>query len=43
MEMHQLVYFQAVARHLHFTRDAEEVRVAQPSISRKIQKLETGF
>jgi DNA-binding transcriptional LysR family regulator len=40
MELHQLVYFEAVARHLHFTRAAEELHVAQPSVSAQIQKLE---
>ena len=40
MELHQLVYCEAVARHLHFTRAAEELHVAQPSVSQQIQKLE---
>ncbi|HEV2124029.1 MAG TPA: LysR substrate-binding domain-containing protein [Chloroflexota bacterium] len=40
MEINQLVYFEAVARHLHFTRAAEELHVAQPSVSQQIQKLE---
>src|SRR5215217_4684543 len=40
MELHQLVYFEAVARLLHFTRAAEELHVAQPSVSAQIRKLE---
>jgi DNA-binding transcriptional LysR family regulator len=41
MEMHQVRYFLAVARQLNFTRAAEELRVAQPSLTRAIQKLES--
>jgi LysR family transcriptional regulator, transcription activator of glutamate synthase operon len=41
MEMHQLTYFESVSRHLHFTRAAEELNVAQPSVSQQIRKLET--
>jgi DNA-binding transcriptional LysR family regulator len=40
MELHQLRYFDAVARHLHFTRAAEELSVAQPSVSQQVGKLE---
>lgn len=40
MEMHQVRYFLAVAAHLNFTRAARELRVAQPSLTRAIQKLE---
>lgn len=40
MEMHQVRYFLAVARHLNFTRAADECHVAQPSLTRAIQKLE---
>src|ERR671934_2787888 len=40
MEMHQLTYFECVGRHLHFTRAAEELNVAQPSVSQQIRKLE---
>lgn len=40
MEMHQIRYFLAVARTLNFSRAAEECHVAQPSLSRAVQKLE---
>jgi LysR family transcriptional regulator, transcription activator of glutamate synthase operon len=40
VEVHQLVYFESVSRHLHFTRAAEELNVAQPSVSQQIRKLE---
>ncbi len=40
MELHQLAYFEAVGRHLHFTRAAQELNVAQPSVSQQIRKLE---
>ena len=40
MEMHQVRYFLAAARRLNFTKAAEELRVAQPSLTRAIQKLE---
>lgn len=43
MEMHQIRYFLAVARTLNFTHAAEECHVAQPSLSRAIQKLEAEF
>ncbi|HYW90589.1 MAG TPA: LysR substrate-binding domain-containing protein [Chloroflexota bacterium] len=38
--MHQLTYFESVSRHLHFTRAAQELNVAQPSVSQQIRKLE---
>lgn len=41
MELHQLAYFESVSRHLHFTRAAEELHVAQPSVSQQIRKLES--
>ena len=41
VEMHQVRYFLAVVRSLNFTRAAEELRVAQPSLTRAIQKLES--
>lgn len=40
MEMHQLRYFAAVARTGTFTRAAQECRIAQPSLSQQILKLE---
>ena len=40
MEMHQVRYFLAVAENLNFTRAAEQCHVAQPSLSRAVQKLE---
>ncbi|HEX7862141.1 MAG TPA: LysR substrate-binding domain-containing protein [Verrucomicrobiae bacterium] len=41
MEIHQLRYFVAVAQEKSFSRAAEKVRVAQPSLSQQIQKLES--
>src|SRR5262245_7228342 len=40
MEMHQLRYVLAVASPVNFCRGAEHCRVAQPSLSQQIQKLE---
>lgn len=40
MQPHQLAYFVAVADHRHFTRAAEQMRVAQPSLSQQIRALE---
>lgn len=40
MEVHQLRYFVAVAQEGGFSLAAERVRVAQPSLSQQIQKLE---
>jgi DNA-binding transcriptional LysR family regulator len=41
MTLQQLVYFVAVAKTRHFTRAAEQVHVAQPSLSKQIHALET--
>lgn len=40
MELRQLVYVEAVARHRHFTRAAEELHVAQSALSHQVKKLE---
>jgi LysR family transcriptional regulator, hydrogen peroxide-inducible genes activator len=40
VEVHQLRYFCAVARHGTFTRASEVEHVAQPSLSQQILKLE---
>lgn len=40
MEIQQIKYFASVAKELNFTRAAESCRVAQPSLSQQIQKLE---
>ncbi len=40
MEMHQIRYFLAMCGTLNFTRAAEQCYVAQPSLTRAIQKLE---
>ncbi|MBH5334751.1 LysR family transcriptional regulator [Streptomyces pactum] len=41
MDLLALRYFQVVARHQHISRAAEELRVAQPSVSRTIIRLES--
>lgn len=40
MEMHQVRYFVALCENLNFTRAAEHCGVAQPSLTKAIQKLE---
>ena len=41
-ELRHLVYFQEVARHLHFRRAAESLAVAQPALSRQIAQFEAA-
>ncbi|MEU1020603.1 LysR substrate-binding domain-containing protein [Streptomyces sp. NPDC005904] len=41
MDLLSLRCFQAVARHQHISRAAQELRVAQPSVSRTISRLES--
>lgn len=43
MEMHQVRYFLASARHLNFTKAAEECNVAGPSLIKAIKLLEMEF
>src|SRR6266700_6181921 len=40
MELRQLVYFEAVARHGGFSRAAEQLRIAQPAVSAQVRRLE---
>ena len=40
MELRQLRYLEAVARHRHFTRAAEELHVAQSAVSNQVRRLE---
>lgn len=43
MDLHSLIYFKKVAERQHLTRAAEELRVAQPSLSRTIAALEADL
>lgn len=40
MELRQLRYFEAVLRHRHFTRAADELHVAQSALSHQVRRLE---
>ena len=40
MELRQLRYLEAVARHGHFTRAADELHVAQSAVSHQVRRLE---
>jgi DNA-binding transcriptional LysR family regulator len=40
MEIRQLRYFEAVVRHRHFTRAADELHVAQSALSHQVRRLE---
>lgn len=42
-ELRHLVYFHAVAQHLHFRQAAENLGVAQPALSRQIAQLESAL
>ena len=40
VELRQLRYVEAVDRHRHFTRAAEELHVAQSALSHQVRRLE---
>jgi DNA-binding transcriptional LysR family regulator len=41
--LHQLVVFRAVARHLNYTRAANDLHLTQPAVSRQVQILENSL
>ena len=41
--LRQLAVFETVARHLHFTRAAEELGTTQPSVSIQVKQLEDNL
>src|SRR3954465_2364638 len=43
VELRQLEYFAAVARHRHFTRAADELYVTQSALSQQVRRLEEGL
>jgi DNA-binding transcriptional LysR family regulator len=43
LDLRLVRYFTVVAEHLNFARAAEELRVAQPALSRQIQRLESAL
>jgi DNA-binding transcriptional LysR family regulator len=40
LTLHQLTVFRAVARHLNYTRAADDLHLTQPAVSRQVQLLE---
>ncbi len=43
LNLHQLEVFQAVARHLNFSRAAEELNLSQPAVSMHVKQLEENL
>lgn len=43
MTLLQLLYFETLARVLHYTRAAEELHISQPSLSYSIAELERNW
>lgn len=43
MELLQLEYFYAVAQNQHMTRTAEQLHIAQPSLTQSIRRLERNW